>query len=310
VNEAVTVVMLALVGVAAWAVLGPFQREREAAVLEGAGDPLEDERRRALRHLRDLDEDLALGKLDEDAHKAARAEAEARAVAVLRALEHREGTGELLAGLREVRERSAGGTAPPSRWKRVAFAGLAVAVVLAGTTVLLTRATRDRGAEAAITGAERGAAAQRPDQSAPTSVFEQRVRDHPGDVAARLDLGRRYLDAGKLREATDQYLAAQKLDPGNVDANTNLSLLLFRAGLVEPALRAVNRALATDARYPEALYAKGLIELMGVQDPKAAVKSLQAYLDAAPFGSHRDTVEQLLQFARSGTPPPGAAPTP
>jgi len=309
VNEAVTVVMLALVGVAAWAVLGPFQRGT-AAVLERAGDPLEDERRRALRHLRDLDEDLALGKLDEEAHKAARAEAEARAVAVLRALEHREGTGELLAGLREVRERPAGETAPPSRWQRVAFAGLAVAVVLAGTT-LLTRATRDRGAEATITGADAGAAAQRPDQSAPLSVFEQRVSDHPGDVAARLDLGRRYLDAGKLREATDQYLAAQKLDPGNVDANTNLSLLLFRSGLVEPALRAVNRALATDARYPEALYAKGLIELMGVQDPKAAVKSLQAYLDAAPFGSHRDTVEQLLQFARSGTPPPpGAAPAP
>lgn len=307
-NEAVTMVMLALVGLAAWAVLGPFQHGT-AAVLERAGDPLEDERRRALRHLRDLDEDLALGKLDEEGHKAARAEAEARAVAVLRALEHREGTGELLAGLREVRERSAG-SAPASPWKRVAFAGLAVAVVLAGTT-LLTRATRDRGAEATITGDVGAAAAQRPDQSAPLSVFEQRVRDHPGDVAARLDLGRRYLDAGKLREATDQYLAAQKLDPGNVDANTNLSLLLFRSGLVEPALRAVNRALATDARYPEALYAKGLIELMGVQDPKAAVKSLQAYLDAAPFGSHRDTVEQLLQFARSGTPPPpGAAPAP
>jgi tetratricopeptide (TPR) repeat protein len=309
VNEAITVVMLALVGVAAWAVLGPFQRGT-AAVLERAGDPLEDERRRALRHLRDLDEDLALGKLDEEAHKAARAEAEARAVAVLRALEHREGTGELLAGLREVRERADPGTAAPPRWKRVAFAGLAVAVVLVGITVLLSRATRDRGAEATITG-DAGAAAQRPDQSAPLSVFEQRVRDHPDDVAARLDLGRRYLDAGKLREATGQYLAAQKLDPGNVDANTNLSLLLFRAGLVSPALRAVDRALATDARYPEALYAKGLIELMGVQDPRAAVKSLQAYLDAAPFGSHRDTVEQLLQFARSGTPPPpGAAPTP
>jgi tetratricopeptide (TPR) repeat protein len=142
-------------------------------------------------------------------------------------------------------------------------------------------------------------------------VFEQRVREHPDDVAARLDLGRRYLDDSKVREATDQYLAALKLDPGNVDANTNVALLLFRAGLVDQAVRSVNRALATDARYPEALYAKGLIELMGVQDPEAAVRSLRAYLDAAPFGSHRDTVQQLLQFAESGTPPPpGAAPTP
>jgi cytochrome c-type biogenesis protein CcmH/NrfG len=308
VNEAVMVVMLALVGIAGWAVLGPYQRGT-AAVLERAGDPLEDERRRALRSLRDLDEDLALGKLDEEGHKAARAEAEARAVAVLRALEHREGTGELQAGLREVREQTAS-SAPPSRWRRVAFAGLAVAVVVAGTTVLVTGATSNRSGDQTITGAD-VAAPQQPDQSAPLSVFEQRVKEHPGDVAARLDLGRRYLDANKLREATDQYLAALKLDPGNVDANTNVALLLFRSGLVDQAVRAVNRALATDARYPEALYAKGLIELMGVQDPKAAVKSLQAYLAAAPFGSHRDTVEQLLQFAKTGTPPPpGAAPAP
>lgn len=305
-NEAVMVVMLALVGIAGWAVLGPYQRGT-AAALEQAGDPLEDERRRALRSLRDLDEDLALGKLDEEGHRAARAEAEARAVAVLRALEHREGTGELLAGLREVREQS-GDASSPSRWRRVAFAGLAVAVVVAGTTVLLTRATSNRSGDQTITGAN---TPQTPDQSAPLSVFEQRVKDHPNDVAARLDLGRRYLDANKLREATDQYLAALKLDPGNVDANTNVGLLLFRSGLVDQAVRAVDKALATDARYPEALYAKGLIELMGVQDPKAAVKSLQAYLDAAPFGSHRDTVEQLLQFAKSGAPPPpGAAPAP
>jgi hypothetical protein len=75
------------------------------------------------RHLRDLDEDLALGKLDEEGHRTARAAAEARAVAVLRALENREGTGELPAGMREVREQSAGETAPPSRWRRVASAG-------------------------------------------------------------------------------------------------------------------------------------------------------------------------------------------
>ncbi len=124
------------------------------------------------------------------------------------------------------------------------------------------------------------------------------------DVAARLDLGKQYLDAGRVREATNEYLAALKLDPGNVEANTNLALLLFQSGLAELALRSVDRALATDPRYPEALYAKGLIQLMGLRDAKAAVANLRAYLDAAPFGSHRDTVQQLLQLAETGTPSP------
>lgn len=298
-NEVAALVMLALVGIAAWAVLGPYQRG-QAANLERAADPLEDERRQALRHLRDLDEDLALGKLDEVGHRAARADAEARAVAVLRALEAREGTGELVAGLREVRQPPPRAAAPPAtRWRRLAVAGLTVAVVVAGTALLLTRATRAREGQAVT-----GSAIAQPDGSAPLEIFEQRVRDHPGDVAARLDLGQRYLDAGRVREATNEYLTALKLDPGNVQANTNLALLLFQAGLAEPALRSVDKALATDPRYPEALYAKGLIQLMGLRDAKAAVATLRAYLDAAPFGSHRDTIQQLLQLAESGTPPP------
>jgi tetratricopeptide (TPR) repeat protein len=294
------VVLLALVGIAAWAVLGPYQRG-QAADLDRTADPLEDERRRALRHLRDLDEDLALGKLDQSDHRAARASAEARAVAVLRALEDRERTGELSAGLREIRQQPlpAGGS-PSSPWRRLAVAGLSVAVVVAGTAVLLTRATHARGGDQTIT----GAAPAVPDDSVPLGVFEQRVREHPADVAARLDLGRRYLDAGKVKEATGQYLAALKLDPGNVEANTSMALLLFQSGLAPEALRSVDRALATDPRYPDALYAKGLIQLMGIRDGKAAAATLRSYLQAAPFGSHRDTAEQLLQFAESGTPPP------
>lgn len=100
-NIAASLCMLALAAIAAWAVLGPYQRTR-AWVPPRLADPLEDERGRALRHLRDLDDDRACGKLDEARYQLARADAEARAV-VLRALEARERTGELAAGLRGVR---------------------------------------------------------------------------------------------------------------------------------------------------------------------------------------------------------------
>jgi hypothetical protein len=95
-----------------------------------------------------------------------------------------------------------------------------------------------------------------------------------------------------------------KLDPSNVEANTQFGLLLFRSGLPEPGLRSVEQALAADPRDPEALYAKGLILFMGLRQPKAAVPSLRTYLRVAPFGDHRDLAERLLELATADRPGP------
>jgi len=297
-------VAVGLTAIAAVAVLWPYHRG-SAAALQRLADPLEDERRRALRHLRDLDEDRGAGKLDEAGYRDARAEAEARAVAVLRALEAREGTGELAGSLREVRRpapsgatRRPGGRLPGRRWPRRAVAALVGVVVVAGAAALLDGAVGDRGTGQLATGqAATGDAAPGSPGAAPLEGLERRVREHPGDLAAHLTLAERYLDSGRLKEATVAYLGALKLDPSNVEANTQLGLLLFRSGLPEPGLRSVEQALAADPRHPEALYAKGLILFMGLRQPKAAVPSLRSYLQVAPFGEHRDLAEQLVKLA-------------
>jgi cytochrome c-type biogenesis protein CcmH/NrfG len=300
-----------LTAVAAVAVLWPYQWG-SATALQRLADPLEDQRRRALRHLRDLDEDRGAGKLDEAGYRDARAEAEARAVAVLRALEAREGTGELAGGLREVRRpapsaatRRPGGRLPGRRWPRRAVAALVGVAMMAGAAALLDGAVGDRGTGRLTTGQAATGDAPGSPGTASLEGLERRVREHPGDVAAHLTLAERYLDAGRLKEATLEYLGALKLDPSNIEANTQFGLLLFRSGLPEPGLRSVEQALAADPRYPEALYAKGLILFMGLRQPKAAVPSLRAYLQVAPFGEHRDLAEQLLELA---TATPGARP--
>jgi cytochrome c-type biogenesis protein CcmH/NrfG len=303
-------VAVGLTALAAVAVLWPYHRG-SATALQRLADPLEDERRRALRHLRDLDEDRGAGKLDEAGYRDARAEAEARAVAVLRALEAREGTGELAGSLREVRRpapsgatRRPGGRLPGRRWPRRAVAALVGVVVVAGAAALLDGAVGDRGAGQVTTGQAATGDAPGGPGAASLEGLERLVREHPGDVAAHLTLAARYLDAGRLKEATLAYLAALKLDPGNVEANTQFGLLLFRSGLPEPGLRSVEQALAADPRYPEALYAKGLILFMGLRQPKAAVPSLRTYLQVAPFGDHRDLAEQLLELATADRPRP------
>ena len=89
-----------------------------------------------------------------------------------------------------------------------------------------------------------------------------------------------------------------QLDPGNAEANTDLALLAFEVGRARQARTMVDRALATNPKYPEGLYVRGLIDLMGLRQPAAAVRDLNAYLAAAPYGSHRTDAVTLIALAR------------
>jgi Tfp pilus assembly protein PilF len=96
-----------------------------------------------------------------------------------------------------------------------------------------------------------------------------------------------------------EYLAVTRLDPTNAEANTNLALLAFEAGQAAQGKIMVDRALAADPNYPEALYVRGLIDLIGLRQPKAAERDFSAYLAIAPFGSHRTAAATLLVLAQS-----------
>jgi hypothetical protein len=67
----------------------------------------------------------------------------------------------------------------------------------------------------------------------------------------------------------------------------------------------VNRALAASPSYPEGLYVRGLIELIGLRQPKPAVRDLNAYLKVAPFGSHRTNAVTLIAVAQGQDPVQG-----
>lgn len=290
-------VIAALTGIVGWAVLRPFQLG-VATSLQRLADPLQDERVALLRRLRDLDEDHGAGRLDPAEYATVRAETEGRAVAVLRALDARERTGELTTGLRELQPTGSPRPQVTRRPTRLLAAVLSAVAVAAVPVWFLAHSSAPRDPGETITG---GLAGNGPGADGqPLSSYERRVRAHPGDVAARLDLAQRYVDASRLGDATRQYLAALKLDPENAEGHTGIGLLLFREGLANEGLASVNKALAVDPQYPDARYAKGLIELMGLHQRAAGVTALKAYLALAPFGSHRDTVESLLGLVREG----------
>lgn len=269
-----------LVAVAAAGVLAPFLTGR-AGRREPPVDPLEEERAELLRALRDLDEDRATGRIDDPSFRALRAETESRTVGVLRALEARDGQGDLASGLRELRPPS---TAPRHRGLPVI---VLVALVAAAVGPALGGAMADRDPGAVLAGGSSG--------PGPLAALERRVTQHPRDLAARLDLAEAYLSRGEIGEAIEQYVAVLDIDPRSPEAHARLGALLFQAGRPREALHEVDRALELDPSYPEALYHRGVILLRGLNRPEAAARAFRAYLDAAPFGAYRDQARALLR---------------
>lgn len=277
-------VIAVLVGVAVAGIGVGLVRSRRASV-EPFPSPLEERRQSLLLSLKDLEAARASGALEEPTYSRLRAETEVRMARVLRALEEPSISGD------GHPHRRAGPTVESRRgvprWVAGAIAA-ATAVSVAVTGLLRTPAAP----------AQPDLATEGED---PLAFFESRVEEHPRDLAARLDLAHRYLDAGRYDESAEEYVVALELDPDDAEAHAHLGLLLHIAGDSGGGLRSVEQALETDPRYPEALFLKGVILLEGLDRPEEAGDSFRAYLEAAPFGSERDTARRLIDEIEAGS---------
>lgn len=289
-----------------------------------AHNPDDDRRRELLRQLRDLDDDLAAGKLAQADHVRLRDPVEREAAAVL----HRKtrvpagATAVAAAGMRSgsaasgsPRLRAAGGA---WRWRGRTVTLLALAGAAASVTLLLAGTVSSRHPGQTISGNQvsgasltagspKGQASASPgSQKSPTAqqlaavaAAEAQVRQNPKDVNAHLALADAYAAAGASQLAAVEYLAVTRLDPANAEANTNLALLAFEVGRAAQGKAMVDHVLAANPDYPEALYVRGLIDLIGLRQPRVAERDFNAYLAVAPFGSHRTAVVTLLALAQS-----------
>ena len=296
---AVVFAVAGLAVVAGAGVVAGFLREAPAPV-EPLADPLEDRREALLRSLADLEDAYASGALDEPGYLRFREQTEVRMARVLRALDRRDAaasagiepstaraSGEELEGEAEGQSVRAAAAEP----RRVP--AWAVALLIGGTLLAVVVASLARDAEPQTQAASSAQAADDP-----LAFFEQRVQEQPNDLAARLDLAHRYLDAGMIEESLSQYAVALELDPDGAEALAHVGIILFQSGRPEEALRSVERALETDPRYPEALFIQGVILLRGLDRPDEAITAFETYLDAAPFGVERGKAKDMIAQAR------------
>ena len=294
---AISFAVAGLALVAGAGVVAGFLREAPVPI-EPLADPLEDRREALLRSLADLEEARASGALDEPEYLRLREQTEGRMARVLRAIDRRnlipEGDPASAGPVSDVPvegSRPRDGVRPAAVEPR-RVPPWAVAVIIGGTVLAVVVAALARDAEPQVRAT---ASPQASDD--PLAFFERRVEDHPDDLAARLDLAHRYLDAGRTEDALSEYAVALRMDPDDAEALAHVGIILYQAGRSQDALRSVERALSTDPRYPEALFFRGVILLRGLERPQEAITAFQTYLDAAPFGVERETAKDLIAEA-------------
>jgi len=281
-SVAAAFVVASLAALAAGGVVAGFLRRAPIAI-EGAGDPLEERRVALLRSIGDLEDAREAGALEEADYERLRQDSDARMARVLQAIDRRE---RAPAPVVDVPTEIA--VAEPRRVPPWAVAVLIGGTVAAMVVAALVRETSPQ------TQASSAPSAQADD---PFAFFEERVRQNPDDLAARLDLAHRYLDAGRVEEALQEYAVALELDPDDAEAHAHVGMILYLADRPEEALASVGRSLATDPDYPEALFFRGVILLRGLDRPADAIDAFERYLDAAPFGIERETVQELIAEA-------------
>jgi hypothetical protein len=274
----VSAVLVGLLMVALAGAVRPYRRS-EVPALEPMADPLEDRRLALLLALRDLETARGSGALEEDDYARLRSETEGRMARVLRAIDERAhpapGNG------------SEGATAPRNPTRVLVVIGILAASLAVALVPNLLRSVNEQSAgDAAVAG------------SGSITFFEQRVRQHPHDLAARLDLAHRYLDLAYIDQAYNQYVAALALEPRDVEALSHMGIVLHLKGRPHQALSYERRALRIDPTYPEGQFFKGVILFKGLDRPADAVGPLKAYLDASPYGAFGEEARKLLADAR------------
>jgi tetratricopeptide (TPR) repeat protein len=265
---------------------------------------LEEERQFLLDSLRDLESERETGELDDDDYATLRDDYTARAAKVLRRIEAAKADrpAPWRAGARRRPERTVPeGGSPRATSRNSSAEGAAGRRRRRRSTALTVAVVVGVVAVAAVS--VLGFAGERIG-SQPTSGRDLST------PAGRLAQAHMLESQGKAADALKLYDAVLKDDPGNVEALTYKGWVLARAGLTDPAMTALDQAIALDPRYPDAHFFRGMVLYQSRNDPAGAVAEFEAFLANNPPPDSVAAVRDVLERARRDAGlTPAAAPT-
>jgi tetratricopeptide (TPR) repeat protein len=278
-------------GAGAWLPLPIDARER-----------LAEDRRAALRTLRELEFEHAAGHVSDVDYVDLRARYEAETATILAELDR---LGAAPATAAAEPPPTAASVAPRSGWRHpVAIGATALALVTfgVGLGVGIVRYTEpDPNAGAPMPGSRPMAGLE-----APSAANAPRGPVTPEMLQGMLQAARASLFSRRYNEAIAAYQAVLKRDPDNVDATTHLGLIAAIAAqgehgpeMVDRALDLFDRALKVDPNYPPALLYRGQVLYEVRKDVPGAIEAWERFVAVAPPGEDRERVAKMLADARA-----------
>jgi outer membrane protein assembly factor BamD (BamD/ComL family) len=107
------------------------------------------------------------------------------------------------------------------------------------------------------------------------------------------------LEEGHVPAAIWGYKRVMSREPKNVEAITQIGLILAQGNHMDQGLARIDEAISIDAKYPKAYWNKANILFHGKGDFAGAAASLETYLKLVPTGEHAEQARTLLAEART-----------
>jgi tetratricopeptide (TPR) repeat protein len=267
-----------------------------------AREQLAEDRRAALRTLRELEFEHAAGHVSDADYADLRARCEAETATILAELDR---LGAAPAAPTVEPTAAPAMVARRAGWRHpvaVAVAAVALVVFGVGLGVGIVRYTEpDPNAGAPMPGSRPLAGLE-----APGAANAPRGPVTPEMLQGMLQAARASLFARRYNEAIAAYQAVLKRDPDNVDAITHMGLIAVIAAqgehgpeMVDRALALFDKALASDPNYLPALLYRGQVLYEVRKDVPGAIRSWEKFVAVAPPGEDRDRVAKMLADARA-----------
>ena len=300
------VVVVLVIGIPALAfALWPLWSRRGPTILPLPPDPREqllEQKRQAVRSLRELSFEHEAGHIGDDDYADLRARYEGETAAVLTEL-----------------DRLGPAPAEPPRpvpaarrvgWRHpIAIGAAAAALLVFGIGIgagIVRYTTPEPPSPAPMPGSRAFAPMESGPPSAtggPPSAGGAPRAVTPEMLQGMLQAARSSLFAGRYGEAIAAYQAILKRDPKNVDAMTHLALIVAIGGHADAALETLDKALTLDPNYPPALLYRGQVLWESKQDTAGAIRSWEKFLAFTPPGEDRDRVTKLIAEAKAAPAP-------
>ena len=277
------------------------QLEAGRATGDSPADLLVQERARIYGYMRELEFDYQAGKVSAADYQDLRSEYEVQAAAVLQNMDAlpKAQAREATPRKREKRtERTLQGR-PAGAGRRgwvLAVGGGFILVFGVAIGALLSMSLRDRQAQSdSITGdflTGTGPAGMSPATGASAAT---------ADFSTLVAQGKSALERNDLPQAIEAFKGALVLDPNHPAPHAYMGLILAQAGHYDGALMAFDKALASDPKFPLALWGKGMLLFQVKKDLAGARQNLEKVLVLLPQGPERDEVQKaLVQINLSG----------